>query len=54
MTEHFQFVSTSAASPRASAIAWGVFTSGGTIHVNPAVSDFRREHSGPFITGPVP
>ena len=33
-TEHFQFVTTSASSPRASAIAWGVFTAGGTIHIN--------------------
>jgi hypothetical protein len=29
-TEHFQIVSTSATSPKASGIAWGVFTAGGT------------------------
>lgn len=53
-TEHFQFVTTSASSPRASAIAWGVFTAGGTIPLILALSVFRTDHSGPFITGPVP
>ena len=39
-TEHFQFVTTSASSPRASAIAWGVFTAGGTIHINSGLIRF--------------
>ena len=42
MTEHFQFVSTSAASPKASAIAWGVFTAGGTINVHTGLVRFPR------------
>jgi len=33
-TEHFQFVSVSTSSNRDSAIAWGVFTAGGTINLN--------------------
>jgi hypothetical protein len=41
-TEHFQFVTTSASSPRASAIAWGVFTAGGTINVNSGLIRFPR------------
>ena len=41
-TEHFQFVTTSASSPRASAIAWGVFTAGGTIHINSGLILFPR------------
>jgi hypothetical protein len=41
-TEHFQFVTTSASSPRASAIAWGVFTAGGTIHINSGLIRFPR------------
>jgi hypothetical protein len=44
-TEHFQFVATSASSPRASAIAWGVFTAGGTINLN---SDLVRFPRGTF------
>lgn len=39
-TEHFQLVTTSASSPRASAIAWGVFTAGGTIHINSGLIRF--------------
>src|SRR6202020_3586547 len=41
-TEHFQFVTPSASSPRASAIAWGVFTAGGTINVNSGLIRFPR------------
>ncbi len=41
-TEHFQFVTTSASSPRASAIAWGVFTAGGTININSGLIRFPR------------
>lgn len=44
-TEHFQFVTTSASSTRASAIAWGVFTAGGTINLN---SDLVRFPRGTF------
>ena len=40
-TEHFQFVGISAASPRATAIAWGVFTAGGTINLNSGLIRFR-------------
>jgi hypothetical protein len=40
MTEHFQFMSTSATSPKASAIAWGVFTAGGTIHIHSGLIRF--------------
>ena len=54
MTEHFQFMSASAFSPRASAIARGVFTAGGTINVHTGLVQFRRGTFGPFITGPVP
>jgi hypothetical protein len=39
-TEHFRFVSTSASSPRASAIAWGAFTAGGTINTNSGLLRF--------------
>jgi hypothetical protein len=39
-TEHFQFVTTSASLPRASAIAWGVFTACGTIHINSGLIRF--------------
>src|SRR6202161_113415 len=41
-TEHFQFVTTSASSPRASAIAWGPFTAGGTINLNTGLIRFPR------------
>jgi hypothetical protein len=41
-TEHFQFVTTSASSPRASAISWGVFTAGGTININSGLIRFPR------------
>ena len=41
-TEHFQFVTTSVSSPRASAIAWGVFTGGGTININSGLIRFPR------------
>jgi hypothetical protein len=40
--EHFRFVSTSASSPRASAIAWGAFTAGGTINTNSGLIRFPR------------
>jgi hypothetical protein len=41
-TEHFQFVTTSTSSPRASAIGWGVFTAGGTININTGLIRFPR------------
>jgi hypothetical protein len=41
-TEHFQFVTTSASSPTASAIAWGVFTAGGTINISSGRIRFPR------------
>jgi hypothetical protein len=41
-TEHFQFVTTSTSSPRASAIGWGVFTAGGIINVNTGLIRFPR------------
>jgi hypothetical protein len=41
-TEHFQFVTTSASSPRASAIAWGVFTAGGSINIKSGLIRFPR------------
>jgi hypothetical protein len=41
-TEHFQFVTTSASSPRASAIVWGAFTAGGTININSGLVRFPR------------
>jgi hypothetical protein len=40
--EHYQFVSVSATSPRASAIAWGTFTAGGTINLNTGLIRFPR------------
>jgi hypothetical protein len=40
--EHFQFVTTSTSSPRASAIGWGVFTAGGTININSGLIRFPR------------
>ena len=39
-TEHFQFVEVSASSNRASAIAWGVFTAGGTINLRSGLVRF--------------
>lgn len=39
-TEHFRFMTTSASSPRASAIAWGAFTAGGTINTNSGLVRF--------------
>ncbi len=39
-TEHFRFMSTSASSSMASAIAWGAFTAGGTINTNSGLVRF--------------
>ncbi len=38
--EHFQFMTTSASSPRASAAAWGAFTAGGTINLSSGLVRF--------------
>jgi hypothetical protein len=40
--EHFQFVAESATGSRASAIAWGPFTAGGTINLNTGLIRFPR------------